>query len=88
MFYVNDEPESKFLYTETIKLYCVWFVLMMRDKNVEGKRNKSQDTSRTTTAIAEYKLTWFNSRNTQIEPLAGGINDVITVEVDQNSVLG
>ena len=21
MFYVNDEPESKFLYTETIKLY-------------------------------------------------------------------
>ena len=21
-FYVNDEPESKFLYTETIKLYC------------------------------------------------------------------
>ena len=23
MFYVNDEPEGKFLYTETIKLYCV-----------------------------------------------------------------
>ena len=24
MFYVNDdEPESKFLYTETIKLYCI-----------------------------------------------------------------
>ena len=22
-FYVNDEPESKFLYTETIKLYCM-----------------------------------------------------------------
>ena len=22
-FYVNDEPESKFLYTETIKLYCI-----------------------------------------------------------------
>ena len=22
MFYVNDEPEGKFLYTETIKLYC------------------------------------------------------------------
>ena len=23
---VNDEPESKFLYTETIKLYCIaWF---------------------------------------------------------------
>ena len=21
-FYVNDEPESKFLYIETIKLYC------------------------------------------------------------------
>ena len=21
-FYVNDEPECKFLYTETIKLYC------------------------------------------------------------------
>ena len=23
MFYVNDEPESKFPYTETIKLYCI-----------------------------------------------------------------
>ena len=23
VFYVNDEPESKFLYTETIKLYCI-----------------------------------------------------------------
>ena len=67
-------------------LYCM--ILMMRDKNVEGKRNKSQDTSRTTTAIAEYKLTWFNSRNTQVEPPAGVINDVITVEVDQNNVLG
>ena len=22
-FYVNDEPESKFLYAETIKLYCI-----------------------------------------------------------------
>ena len=22
-FYVNDEPESKFLYTETLKLYCI-----------------------------------------------------------------
>ena len=22
MFYVNDEPKGKFLYTETIKLYC------------------------------------------------------------------
>ena len=22
MFYVNDEPESKFIYTETIKLCC------------------------------------------------------------------
>ena len=22
-FYVNDEPESKFLYTDTIKLYCI-----------------------------------------------------------------
>ena len=22
MFYVNDEPEGKFLYTEPIKLYC------------------------------------------------------------------
>ena len=22
MFYVNDEPEGNFLYTETIKLYC------------------------------------------------------------------
>ena len=23
MFYVNDEPEGKFLYTKTIKLYCI-----------------------------------------------------------------
>ena len=23
MFYVNDEPEGKFVYTQTIKLYCV-----------------------------------------------------------------
>ena len=66
----------------------VLMILMMRDKNLEGKMNKSQDTSRTITAIAEYKLTWFNSRNTQKEPPAGVINDVITVEVDQNSVLG
>ena len=63
-------------------------ILMMRDKNLEGKMDKSQDTPRTTTAIAEYKLTWFNSRNTQKEPPAGVINDVITVEVDQNNVLG
>ena len=26
MFYVNDEPEGKFLYTETIKLYCITLV--------------------------------------------------------------
>ena len=26
MFYVNDEPEGKFLYTETIKLYCIVFI--------------------------------------------------------------
>ena len=26
MFYVNDDPESKFLYTETIKLYCILFL--------------------------------------------------------------
>ena len=26
MFYVNDEPEGKFLYTETIKLYCTFTV--------------------------------------------------------------
>ena len=25
-FYVNDEPESKFLYIETIKLYCIVFL--------------------------------------------------------------
>ena len=25
-FYVNDEPESKFLCIETIKLYCIVFV--------------------------------------------------------------
>ena len=23
MFYVNDEQEGKFLYTDTIKLYCI-----------------------------------------------------------------
>ena len=23
MLYVNDEPEGKFLYTDTIKLYCI-----------------------------------------------------------------
>ena len=23
MFHVNDEPKGKFLYTETIKLYCI-----------------------------------------------------------------
>ena len=23
MFYVDGEPEGKFLYTETIKLYCI-----------------------------------------------------------------
>ena len=26
-FYVNDEPDSKFLYTQTIKLYCIAFSL-------------------------------------------------------------
>ena len=30
-FYVNDEPESKFLYIETIKLYCiVLYCIVMR----------------------------------------------------------
>ena len=28
MFYVNDEPESKFLYIETIKLYCIVTVIL------------------------------------------------------------
>ena len=23
MFYANDEPEGKFLFTETIKFYCI-----------------------------------------------------------------
>ena len=27
MFYVNDDPEGKFLYTETIKLYCILMYL-------------------------------------------------------------
>ena len=27
-FYVNGEPESKFLYTETIKLYCIMMFLV------------------------------------------------------------
>ena len=34
------------------KIVMVVMILMMRDKNVEGKMNKSQDTYRTTTAIA------------------------------------
>ena len=25
MFYVNDKPDGKILYTETIKLYCIIF---------------------------------------------------------------
>ena len=36
MFYVNDEPEDKFLYTETIKLYCI--VLCVQS---EGERNQN-----------------------------------------------
>ena len=27
MFYVNDGPEGKFLYKETIKLYCIITVI-------------------------------------------------------------
>ena len=26
---VNDEPESKFLYTETMKLYCIVVIIIM-----------------------------------------------------------
>ena len=32
MFYANDEPEGKFLYTETTKLYCTvlyWKILVL-----------------------------------------------------------
>ena len=34
MFYVNDEPESRFLYTETIKLYCI---VLYRREDVKMK---------------------------------------------------
>ena len=30
MFHVNDEPESKFLYTETIKLCCIVLYCMVK----------------------------------------------------------
>ena len=49
-FYVNDEPESKFLYTETIKLYCKvqelscfvnGFLSYFGVHQVQGEPNKS-----------------------------------------------
>ena len=34
MFYVNDEPEGKFLYTETIKLYCSLYCIVLTSSRV------------------------------------------------------
>ena len=57
MFYVNDEPEGIFLYTETIKLYCIVLYeagsiilkfLKLTDQNFGAnhyKRNESADES-------------------------------------------
>ena len=42
VFYVNDEPESKFLYTETIKLYCI--VLLNNNNNNNNKRHSETRT--------------------------------------------
>ena len=37
MFYANDEPEGKFLYTKTIKLYCTHVTVRRRlRKGVEA----------------------------------------------------
>ena len=40
VFYVNDEPESKFLYTETIKLYCI---VREREKKEEKKKREKKE---------------------------------------------
>ena len=51
-FYVNDEPESKFLYTETIKLYCkpvlgVWALprapTRKTEEDVDRRQNNKND---------------------------------------------
>ena len=34
MFYVNDEPEGKFLYTETIKWYCSLYCIVLTSSRV------------------------------------------------------
>ena len=41
MFYVNDEPEGKFLYTETIKLYSI--VLLLQLLSVEQSWRRTLD---------------------------------------------
>ena len=35
-FYVNDEPESKFLYTETVKLHCIVLYCAVAGSAVAG----------------------------------------------------
>ena len=40
MFYVNDEPEGKFLYTDTIKLHCI---VLSESGSIILKKLKSAD---------------------------------------------
>ena len=43
MFYVNDEPEGKFLYTETIKLYCIVYNYKISQRQTENNMIQLQN---------------------------------------------
>ena len=44
MFYVNDDPEGKFLYTETIKLYLYETKNTIHITNFRSKKKKKSST--------------------------------------------
>ena len=44
-FYVNDEPESKFLYIETIKLYCIALYCILKKREWRRMPDREKITS-------------------------------------------
>ena len=54
-FYVNDEPESKFLYRETIKLYCI-VLYCESESGSESTLNQKLKQMNVMTLVWEFKL--------------------------------
>ena len=69
-FYVNDEPESKFLYTETIKLYCIVLSSLVSDLRGHGPDSADNYISRDAGQSQARTVKLGNLRNSCHETVA------------------